>query len=105
MEQATKLEFDDHVKNLSNPNSVTKDQIGLGNVNIEQASKTNFNNHATDKTIHVTVNDRNKWNTAEANSKACTDVHAADTVNYQKLPQIMAVCQLPLMKERTYFKK
>ncbi|MEC2277131.1 hypothetical protein P9G37_21585, partial [Bacillus subtilis] len=81
--QATKVEFDDHVKNLSNPHSVTKEQIGLGNVtNVEQASKIIFDSHASDKTIHVTVDDRNKWNTAEANAKAYTDVHAADTVKH-----------------------
>ncbi|MGG4031424.1 BppU family phage baseplate upper protein [Bacillus subtilis] len=80
---AAKSYTDTHISDTANPHKVTKGQVGLDKVlNVEQASKINFDNHASDKTIHVTVDDRNKWNTAEANAKAYTDVHAADTVKH-----------------------
>lgn len=80
---AAKSYTDTHISDTENPHKVTKGQVGLDKVlNVEQASKINFDNHASDKTIHVTVDDRNKWNTAEANAKAYTDVHAADTVKH-----------------------
>ncbi|MCY8083280.1 phage baseplate upper protein [Bacillus inaquosorum] len=80
---AAKFYTDTHISDTANPHKVTKGQVGLDKVlNVEQASKTNFDNHASDKTIHVTEDDRNKWTTAEANAKAYTDVHAADMVKH-----------------------
>lgn len=45
-EKANKLTVDNHIANVSNPHSVTKSQVGLGNVdNIQQATKSEFNSH------------------------------------------------------------
>ncbi|MCY7892038.1 BppU family phage baseplate upper protein [Bacillus vallismortis] len=41
--------LDSHINNKSNPHGVTKNQVGLGNVeNVKQASKTEFDNHKFD---------------------------------------------------------
>ncbi len=43
--------------------SVTKADIGLGNVdNVKQASKTEFDTHNNDNTKHITNTERNNWN-------------------------------------------
>lgn len=43
--------------------SVTKADIGLGNVdNVKQASKTEFDAHNNDNTKHITNTERNNWN-------------------------------------------
>lgn len=56
----------DHTGNHNNPHGVTKTQVGLGNVvNVEQASKSEFNSHSQNSTIHVTSVDKNKWNGAQ----------------------------------------
>ncbi len=56
----------DHTMNHNNPHGVTKTQVGLGNVvNIEQASKTEFNSHSQNSTIHVSSVDKNRWNNAQ----------------------------------------
>ena len=56
----------DHTGNHNNPHSVTKAQVGLGNVtNVEQASKSEFNSHSQNSTIHVSSVDKNRWNNAQ----------------------------------------
>ena len=46
--KANQADLTAHIQNQNNPHSVTKQQVGLGNVtNVEQASKQDFNNHAT----------------------------------------------------------
>lgn len=56
----------DHTGNRSNPHGVTKEQVGLGNVvNVEQASKSEFNSHSQNSTIHVSSVDKNRWNNAQ----------------------------------------
>nr|DAW29233.1 MAG TPA: structural protein [Caudoviricetes sp.] len=45
--KANQADLNAHIQNQNNPHSVTKQQVGLGNVtNVEQASKQDFNNHA-----------------------------------------------------------
>ena len=56
----------DHTGNHNNPHDVTKAQVGLGNVvNVEQASKSEFNSHSQNSTIHVSSVDKNRWNNAQ----------------------------------------
>ena len=56
----------DHTGNRNNPHGVTKSQVGLGNVsNVEQASKSEFNSHSQNSTIHVSSVDKNRWNNAQ----------------------------------------
>ena len=56
----------DHTDNHNNPHGVTKTQVGLGNVvNVEQASKSEFNSHSQNSTIHVSSVDKNRWNNAQ----------------------------------------
>ncbi|MGG0025181.1 BppU family phage baseplate upper protein [Bacillus inaquosorum] len=46
---AVQSNLDTHINNKSNPHGVTKNQVGLGNVeNVKQASKTEFDNHVDD---------------------------------------------------------
>lgn len=80
-----------HKNDMNNPHNTTKAQIGLGNVdNVQQASKTEFNEHNHDSTRHITSVERDEWNAketpagaqykadqAEANAKAYTDNFAA----------------------------
>lgn len=44
--KAEKVDLTGHINNQNNPHSVTKQQVGLGNVtNVEQASKQDFQHH------------------------------------------------------------
>lgn len=53
----------EHVNRIDNPHQVTKDQVGLGNVDdVQQASKEDFDNHVNDAVIHVTSEDKTNWN-------------------------------------------
>ncbi|WP_026579450.1 hypothetical protein [Bacillus sp. SB47] len=57
---------DAHVNDKTNPHSVTKDQIGLGNVtNEEQATKAEFDLHTADLIKHITDEEREKWNASQ----------------------------------------
>lgn len=48
--KANQSDLTAHIQNQNNPHSVTKQQVGLGNVtNVEQASKQEFNAHATNR--------------------------------------------------------
>ena len=52
-----------HKGDKSNPHGVTKDQVGLGNVdNVKQASKVEFDSHVGNTGIHVTTSDKAFWN-------------------------------------------
>ena len=69
----------DHAGNRNNPHGVTKTQVGLGNViNVEQASKSEFNSHSQNSTIHVTSVDKNRWNNAQL-TKLTNDNGSAKT--------------------------
>ena len=69
----------DHTGNRNNPHGVTKTQVGLGNVvNVEQASKSEFNSHSQNSTIHVTSVDKNRWNNAQL-TKLTNDNGSAKT--------------------------
>lgn len=69
----------DHTGNHNNPHGVTKTQVGLGNVvNVEQASKSEFNSHSQNSTIHVTSVDKNRWNNAQL-TKLTNDNGSAKT--------------------------
>jgi len=53
----------EHVNRIDNPHQVTKEQVGLGNVDdVQQASKEDFDNHVNDTVIHVTSEDKTNWN-------------------------------------------
>ncbi|NUJ16869.1 DNA-packaging protein [Bacillus glycinifermentans] len=63
---AAKAYTDDHANNKENPHSVTKAQVGLGNVdNIQQAAKSDFDKHDSDNTRHITSDERKKWSAAQ----------------------------------------
>lgn len=50
-----------HISNSNNPHQVTKNQVGLGNVdNIQQATKTEYNAHVSDTVRHTTQADKDK---------------------------------------------
>ena len=69
----------DHAGNRNNPHGVTKTQVGLGNViNVEQASKSEFNSHSQNSTIHVSSVDKNRWNNAQL-TKLTNDNGSAKT--------------------------
>ena len=69
----------DHTGNHNNPHGVTKTQVGLGNVvNVEQASKSEFNAHSQNSTIHVSSVDKNRWNNAQL-TKLTNDNGSAKT--------------------------
>lgn len=69
----------DHTGNRNNPHGVTKTQVGLGNVaNVEQASKSEFNSHSQNSTIHVSSVDKNRWNGAQL-TKLTNDNGSAKT--------------------------
>lgn len=64
--KSAKAYTDAHANDKTNPHSVTKGQIGLGNVvNKEQATKTEFDTHAADLIKHITAEEREKWNTSQ----------------------------------------
>ncbi|WP_182913322.1 hypothetical protein [Bacillus subtilis] len=55
-----------HMKDISNPHQVTKQQVGLSNVtNDKQATKIEFDTHVKDTKIHVTDSERSRWNAAQ----------------------------------------
>ncbi|PJZ01104.1 hypothetical protein CPT06_05715 [Bacillus vallismortis] len=65
-EKNAKTYTDQHINNKSNPHGVTKDQVGLGNVtNDKQATKTEFDTHVKDMTVHISAAERTKWNGAQ----------------------------------------
>ncbi|UQD52298.1 hypothetical protein C0971_09960 [Bacillus methanolicus] len=60
---AVQANLNSHINNQNNPHNVTKSQVGLGNVdNVKQASKTEFDAHTNDTTVHITASERNTWN-------------------------------------------
>ncbi|MBW7976620.1 hypothetical protein [Bacillus velezensis] len=55
-----------HANDQTNPHNVTALQIGLGNVeNIQQAAKSDFDNHLDDTFVHISKSDREKWDAAQ----------------------------------------
>ncbi len=73
----------DHVSRKDNPHDVTKEQIGLGNVDdIKQATKSEFDEHVSDDGVHVTTEDRERWDgkaTQEDIEDAITNADFPDT--------------------------
>ncbi|MCY9224155.1 DNA-packaging protein [Bacillus haynesii] len=64
--KSAKAYTDAHANDKTNPHSVTKDQIGLGNVvNEEQATKKEFDTHAADLIKHITADEREKWSAGQ----------------------------------------
>ncbi|EWH20562.1 hypothetical protein [Bacillus haynesii] len=64
--KSAKAYTDAHANDKTNPHSVTKDQIGLGNVvNKEQATKTEFDLHTADLIKHITAEEREKWSAGQ----------------------------------------
>ena len=60
------LKVDTHANKKDNPHGVTKTQVGLGNVeDIKQASKVEFNSHASNSDIHVTAGEKSVWSAKE----------------------------------------
>ncbi|MDR0123173.1 hypothetical protein RFW13_17240 [Bacillus pumilus] len=88
-----KSELETHKQDTENPHTVTKEQVGLGDVlNIEQASKTEFNKHQNDSDIHVKKGQKETWDNKETvegsqeksdlalvHSKEYTDEHELKT--------------------------
>ncbi|MCY8315763.1 BppU family phage baseplate upper protein [Bacillus vallismortis] len=73
-EKNAKTYTDQHINNKGNPHGVTKGQVGLGNVtNDKQATKTEFDTHVKDATVHISAAERTKWNGAQL-SKITNDV-------------------------------
>lgn len=55
-----------HKNDMNNPHKVTKEQLGLGNVdNIQQATKKDFDQHNQDQQRHITNEERAKWDGAQ----------------------------------------
>ncbi|WFA06580.1 hypothetical protein [Bacillus sp. HSf4] len=65
-EKNAKAYADTHASKKDNPHGVTKEQVGLGQVdNIQQAAKTEFDSHQNDSIRHITDLERDKWNNAQ----------------------------------------
>ncbi|MCM3487902.1 hypothetical protein M3689_01130 [Alkalihalophilus marmarensis] len=73
---------DTHENKKNNPHSVTKTQVGLENVdNVQQASKTEFDEHAENNDVHITSTERTTWN-GKQNALGYTPVNkAGDTMS------------------------
>lgn len=62
-DERTKSLLAEHTDDQSNPHKVTAEQVGLGNVdNVKQATKSDFDNHLNDTSVHINKFDRDKWN-------------------------------------------
>ncbi|MCM3190270.1 hypothetical protein M3596_16155 [Bacillus subtilis] len=78
---------DQHINDKRNPHGVTKDQVGLSNVdNVKQASKTEFDSHANNKSnphavTKAQVGLANVDNVKQA-AKTDFDAHTADNVRH-----------------------
>lgn len=71
--EGAQLKVDAHANKKDNPHSVTKAQVGLGNVeDIKQASKVEFNSHVSNSDIHVTTAEKLVWNAKETPEGAQT---------------------------------
>ncbi|MED4326692.1 hypothetical protein P9227_18885 [Bacillus licheniformis] len=65
-EKNAKTYTDQHINDKSNPHGVTKAQVGLSNViNDRQATKTEFDTHVKDSAVHISTEERTKWNNAQ----------------------------------------
>ncbi|AYK67737.1 hypothetical protein J9345_11280 [Bacillus subtilis subsp. subtilis] len=70
-ETNAKAYTDIHANRNDNPHSVTKSQIGLGNVsNVQQAAKIDFDDHVGNSTIHTTLEEKASWDAKETPSGA-----------------------------------
>lgn len=57
---------DIHTADKANPHAVTAAQVGLGNLtNDKQATKSEFDIHIGNSTVHISSSERNKWNGAQ----------------------------------------
>ncbi|MED4304321.1 hypothetical protein [Bacillus licheniformis] len=64
--QKAKIYTDEHASRKDNPHRVTKEQLGLDQVdNIKQASKIEFDSHLNDNLRHIISQERDKWNNAQ----------------------------------------
>lgn len=84
--KANQADLNAHINNQNNPHSVTKQQVGLGNVtNVEQASKVDFQNHLNNRNNPHSVTKAqvglgNVTNVEQA-SKVDFDAHATNRNN------------------------
>lgn len=70
-----------HTEDADNPHQVTKNQVGLGNVdNVQQASKVNFDNHLSNKDNphSVTAGQVGAYTKAEVDEKYLTKTDASE---------------------------
>jgi hypothetical protein len=66
VDQKAKIYTDEHASRKDNPHRVTKEQLGLDQVdNIKQASKIEFDSHLNDNLRHIISQERDKWNNAQ----------------------------------------
>ena len=73
-----------HISRTDNPHNVTKEQVGLGNVeNVRQASKEDFDNHVNDAVIHVTSEDKTNWNSKATQQDIYDAISELDYVSNQ----------------------
>ncbi|AVB11828.1 pyocin knob domain-containing protein [Bacillus velezensis] len=84
------FELKSHTQNTDNPHHVTKEQIGLGDVdNVQQASKSEFDNHLKDKSNPHGVTKAQIGLSAVTNDvqakKEDFDKHISDTSNPHKV--------------------
>lgn len=67
-----------HMDNKNNPHNVTKDQIGLDEVdNVKQASEVEFLAHKNDTELHVTAAKQKSWDAKETTSGSQSKAEAA----------------------------
>lgn len=73
-----------HISRTDNPHNVTKEQVGLGNVeNVRQASKEDFDNHVNDAVIHVTPEEKTNWNSKATQQDIDDAISELDYVSNQ----------------------
>ena len=76
--------FLQHISRTDNPHNVTKEQVGLGNVdNVQQASKEDFDNHVNDAVIHVTPEEKTNWNSKATQQDIDDAISELDYVSNQ----------------------
>ena len=80
--------FLQHISRTDNPHNVTKEQVGLGNVdNVQQASKEDFDNHVNDDVIHVTSEDKTNWNSKATQQDIDDAISELDYVSNQNFTE------------------
>lgn len=77
-----------HINRTDNPHNVTKEQVGLGNVeNVRQASKEDFDKHVNDAVIHVTPEEKTNWNSKATQQDIDDAISELDYVSNQNFTE------------------